>query len=585
MASVESLVLRPVAREQLNTASRDSLFQIDWIPVRPSGETEVVAVRCPRTDSVREALTEVLERLRSWLAEERDDATRLAVVTRGAVAVGDEDGPRDLAQAAVWGLVRSAQSEHPGRFLLVDVDDPDAEPPASDEPQLALRAGRAFAPRLTRSVPPPAEEAVLDPAGTVLITGGSGTLAGLVARHLVTAHGVGRVVLASRSGAIPEAASDLAAEVLGVACDVADREAVARLLAEIPERHPLTAVVHTAGVLDDGVIESLTADRIDRVLRPKVDGARNLHELTEHLDLAAFVLFSSGATTFGAPGQGNYAAANAYLDALAQRRRRAGLPAVSLAWGLWAERSGLTGDLSEGDLARMARSGSAAMATEEALALFDAALRAEPAVLVPVHLDNATLRAQAESGTLPAILRGLVRTPIRRSAEVAGESGFAELSEADRERKLLALVRGHAAEVLGHDTDAAVEPDRAFKELGFDSLTAVELRNRLTAATGLRLRATLVFDHPTPAALAARLAGQFGGGTESDAEAVLAEIERMDDLLAAMDEDDRGRIAVRLRALLVKSGADPGGEADAGTRLRSATDEEMFAFIDQELGS
>ncbi|MDA3647921.1 type I polyketide synthase [Saccharopolyspora indica] len=361
--------------------------------------------------------------------------------------------------------------------------------------------------KLVLTCPHPPEK-----SGTVLITGGSGTLAGLVARHLATEHGVAHLVLASRSGTgSAELAAELAelgTDVSFAACDVADREALAALLSEIPPERPLTGVVHTAGVLADGVIDSMTPEQVAQVLRPKVLGAVNLHELTRDADLSMFVLFSSGAATFGSPGQGNYAAANAFLDALAQHRRCHGQPAVSLAWGLWAARSGLTAQLADGDVARMTRSGAIALSTEEALELFDLGVRDAEPVLVPVRVDVSAMRRQGDS--LPALFQGLVRTRPRRAA--AARHGAEQLvsklpgmSDVERQRAVLEVVCAHAAAVLGHSSAGGIEPGRAFKELGFDSLTSLELRNRLNDAVGLKLRATLIFDYPTPQELAERL--------------------------------------------------------------------------------
>ncbi|WP_049578862.1 type I polyketide synthase, partial [Streptomyces sp. SBT349] len=360
----------------------------------------------------------------------------------------------------------------------------------------------------------------LPPAGTVLITGGTGTLGSEVARHLVAAHGVRRLLLVSRRGVDAPGAAELVAELAEsgatatvAACDAADREELARLLAAIPAEHPLTAVIHAAGVLDDGVVGTLTPERLARVLRPKADAAWHLHELTRDLDLAAFVLFSSAAGLLGGLGQGNYAAANAFLDGLALHRRSLGLPAVSLAWGLWAERSGMTGGLGPEALARMGQAGIEELSTEEGLALLDAGLTAAETLLAPIRLRTAALRARAAVGETPPLLRGLVRAAARRrlpgTGGDGGAGGFATASAAE----LLTLVRTQASAVLGHDTTEAVDAERAFRELGFDSLTAVELRNRLNAATGLRLPSTAVFDHPTPGALAAHLRSRLAPET------------------------------------------------------------------------
>ncbi|MDX3315171.1 SDR family NAD(P)-dependent oxidoreductase [Streptomyces sp. ME08-AFT2] len=343
--------------------------------------------------------------------------------------------------------------------------------------------------------------------GTVLVTGGTGALGGLVARHLVAEHGVQNLVLTGRRGATAPGVTELAADLTALgahvrvaACDVADRDALAALLADVEP--PLTAVVHAAGVLDDGVVGSLTPERLSAVLRPKADAAWHLHELTRTADLSAFVLFSSAAGTFGGPGQANYAAANTALDALAEHRRALGLPAVSLAWGPWAAESAMTGGLGDGDRARMSRGGIRPLASDEALALLDAACRTGSGALAAIRLDTAALLRQA--GTLPALLGGLVRPPARasRTDAAALPARLAGLGEEQRRRAVLDVVRGHAAAVLGHARASAVDSTRGFLDAGFDSLTAVELRNRLKDATGLRLAATVVFDHPTPDALA-----------------------------------------------------------------------------------
>jgi polyketide synthase 12 len=366
-----------------------------------------------------------------------------------------------------------------------------------------LREGRNTG-KVVLTVPAP-----LDPDGTVLITGGTGGLGAVFARHLVSAYGARRLLLVSRRGPAAAGAAELVAELAEsgaeaqvVACDVADRDQLAALLGSL--EHPLTAVVHAAGVLDDGLVEALTPDRLARVMRPKLDAALHLDELTAGMDLSAFVLFSSVAALIGSPGQANYAAANAALDALAARRRTEGRPATSLAWGLWADATGMTGGLGVAEVARLARMGVGALSTAEGLGLFDAARRLDAALLVPVRLDPAALRTQARAGMLPALLRGLVRTPARPVGANGGSLAqrLAGVTGTDRERVALELVQAQIAAVLGHASAGAVDPDRAFKELGFDSLAAVELRNRLTQTTGLRLPTTLIFDHPNAAAVA-----------------------------------------------------------------------------------
>ncbi|MBL1102859.1 type I polyketide synthase, partial [Streptomyces coffeae] len=550
VATVDSLVLRPVSLEELAGDDRsDALFGVDWVSVplsdgdvptvgwtdlealAPSAElSDFVVLSCPITSGTdpvsgaHETAHWALNTVQNWLADERFDTTRLAIVTRGAIATTADEDVRDIAQAAVWGLVRSAQSENPDRIVLVDLDDEatslDVLPSAlaTGEPQLALRSGVASAPRLAR-----VQQSVVDDpgfgSGAVLITGATGTLGGLVARHLVTERGVQSLLLVSRRGAAAEGADELhdelvtlGAEVTFAACDVADRNAVAALLAE----HQVSAVVHTAGVLDDATIGSLTPDRIDEVFRPKVDAAWHLHELTR--DLSAFVLFSSAAGVFGGAGQGNYAAANTFLDALAQHRRAAGLPATSLAWGLWADASGMAGNLDETDVRRITSGGMIPIGAAEGLALFDAAGSTGRALLAPVPLDLPVLHRQARSQPVPHMLRGLVRGTARRTAEAGSVAGsalarsLAGMTAAEREKALLDLVLSQVAMVLGHSSAHAIAPDRAFKDLGFDSLSSVELRNRLNTATELTLPATLVFDYPTPAALAAHLGAELLGG-------------------------------------------------------------------------
>ncbi|SBT43754.1 type I polyketide synthase [Micromonospora auratinigra] len=530
VAVVGSLISRPVQLTAA-TATDGDLYRVDWTAVPTGTATEswgyleglglgvpdvVLAPVTPAGDAdpataARATAGETLAMLQSWLADPDQAAARLVVVTHGAV-----DGGTDLTQAPVWGLVRAAQAEHPGQFVLVDAA---PETPVEEilaavgtgEPELSLRDGQVRVPRLARATGAPA---AWPGAGTVLVTGGTGVLGALVARHLVGTHGVRDLVLTSRRGLDAPGAAELRDELTGLgatvtvaACDMADRDAVAALLDGLPD---LAAVVHTTGVLDDGLLAGLTPAQLDTVWRAKADPAWHLHELTRDRDLAAFVLFSSAAGTVDGAGQGNYAAANVFLDALAAHRRSLGLPAVALAWGFWEQRSGMTAHLDETDVARMARSGVLPLSSAQGLALLDAAVGADEALLVPIRLDTAALRAQGQA--LPALFRGLIRLPARRAAgggAPATGSGLhrqlAALAADDQHRVLLDLVRANVAAVLGHDSPTAVEPARAFKELGFDSLAAVELRNRLNTATGLRLPATLVFDYPNPTALAGHL--------------------------------------------------------------------------------
>ncbi|MCP9213421.1 SDR family NAD(P)-dependent oxidoreductase [Streptomyces sp. NEAU-Y11] len=610
VASVERVVPRAVTAEELNRGGHTyhpSLFRLEWHVARtpdPStappvdwavlgedtlglgpalgavpydttaGAPEVVLVPCgpaeredqpdgQMAEAARSAVHRALSLLQTWTSDERLAATRLVFITRGAVAAVPGEEVPDVAHAAVWGLVRSAQSESPGRFALVDLDghrdstDALAHAVASGEPQSALREGLLRLPRLGRvAVVEPGEHAGdhrrMDPEGTVLITGATGTLGGLVARHLVTEHGVRHLLLLSRRGAAAEGMSELRAELAEsgasatvAACDAADRRSLADVLAAIPADHPLTAVVHAAGVLDDGVVDALTPERVDRVMRPKTDAAQHLHELTAGLDLTAFVMYSSVVATIGNAGQANYAAANAFLDALAQHRRARGMAAQSLAWGLWEQRSGMSGHMADADVQRMARSGIRPLPSAEGMALFDTARAVGDATLVPVRLDLAELRRRAASGTpeqpaVPGWLRGLVRTPARRVVRATGGTGdtadgetsfgkrLAGLAPADREPFLLDLVREHAASVLGLSSSDDIGANRAFREVGFDSLTAVELRNRLGATTGLRLPTTLLFDYPTPAVLVGHLRRE-ALGEEAHTETAVAAVRPADD--------------------------------------------------------
>ncbi|MEO5875358.1 MAG: SDR family NAD(P)-dependent oxidoreductase [Streptosporangiaceae bacterium] len=442
--------------------------------------------------------------------------------------------------------------------------------------------------KLVLDVPAP-----LDRDGTVLITGGTGTLGGIVAEHVVRVWGVRRVVLVSRSGDSAEGVAELVSRLVGlgaeprvVAADVSDLDVVRGLVAGV--EYPLTGVVHAAGVLDDAVITSQTSGGLGRVWGAKATAAMNLHEATADLRLSIFVTFSSTAATLGSPGQGNYAAANAFCDALAWHRTALGLPAVSVGWGLWATASGMTRHLDDADLERMTRSGIAALTNDQALSLLDAAVRHPDPHLVAMNLD---IRAFAPP--LPALLRTL-GGPTRPSAATARPATdwagrLSTLSAAEQHRVLLDLVRGHAAAVLGHPDPGAVQPDVPFKELGFDSLTAVELRNRLAAGTGLRLPATFVFTYPTPSAIAEEFRARLAPAQADPSAPLFAELERLESAVSRLTpgNDARSRLTKRLESLLWRlgDGAAADGHAVDGDILDSASDDELFELIDREVPS
>ncbi|MEU6190894.1 type I polyketide synthase [Nocardia sp. NPDC047038] len=469
----------------------------------------------------RQWVTRTLELTRSWLTDTRYDRARLIVVTRNALGLPGESP--DPAAAAVAGLLRSVQAEHPGRIVLLDRDGEIdagvvAAALAADEPQVAVRDGRLSAPRVRRIAAAPAPGAMSFGTGTVLVTGGTSGLGALIARHLVTEHGVRRLLLVSRRGrdaaGVPELLADLSA--LGArvdveSCDIADRDALTAVLASVPERFPLSGIVHAAGVVDDGTVETLTTEQVDRVLRPKVDGTWLLHEATRDADLSAFVVFSSLAGLAGSPGQGNYASANSFADAVVRLRGAAGLPAVSVAWGPWNAGTGMTGDLGTSGLERLRRLGFRPLGDTTGLSLFDAALTAGSALVVGAEFDRSGLAEQAEAGALPKLLSALAPSSAR-TARAGGDpvGRLASAAPADRAEVALAVTREQAAAVLGHATAEAIDPDAAFTELGFDSLAGVEFRNRLAAATGLSLPSTLVFDHPSSRAVAGFLVSRLG---------------------------------------------------------------------------
>ncbi|MGW2268444.1 SDR family NAD(P)-dependent oxidoreductase, partial [Streptomyces koyangensis] len=648
VVQVETLEFRPVSAAQLATAQgpRDALFAVEWTPAtagpapvswavvgaddlgaadRLAEETyavewhadtaaltesvdagmtvpQVVLLSGPAGDAaapddVHRRVTEVLAAAQTLLADPRFDGSRLVLLTSGAVAVHEGEEITDLPGAAARGLLRTAHSEHPGRFATLDSDGGLAgltEALLPGEPETALRKGVPHVPRLVRAAAPatPSGPSPEPSLGTVLVTGGTGGLGALVARHLAATHGVTDLLLLSRSGprarradALVEELAALGATAEIVACDTGDRDRLAAVLAG----RRIGTVVHAAGVLDDGVLTSMTPERLATVLRPKADAALHLAELAQ---AATFVFFSSASGTFGAAGQANYAAANAMLDALATRLRAQGRTALSVGWGMWATATGMTGHLSE-DARGRATGDRTALSDADGLALLDAALASGRPHLVAARLDLATLRARAADTPVPPLLRTLVPQPARRAAE-AGEDAtsftarLAALDPSERRQAVLDLVRGHAATVLGHASAEAVDPQQGFTDLGFSSLTAVEIRNRLNTATGLRLPTTLIFDHPDATRLTDHLLEHLDlDDSTSGPAALLADLDRLDTALAGTGPQDetRSRVVSRLHALLARYDAGEDAAPVAAADFGAAGDEELFAFIDNETGA
>ncbi|MGW6054436.1 type I polyketide synthase [Streptomyces sp. NPDC055189] len=482
--------------------------------------------------------SDLLQVLQTFVAKENLAGARMAVVTSGAVVTRDDETVSDVIAASCAGLVRSAQSEHPDRFQLIDVPGDTlntqalADSIATGHPQLALRETTALVPRLahaarsaqpdaaaaaadSRRPGPPKPTTALDPHGTVLITGGTGTLAGILARHLVAEHGIRHLTLASRQGDQAPRARDLADELRArgacvtlAACDVSDRSRLRELLEDIPSEAPLSAVIHTAGILDDALLTDLTPRHLAGVLKAKAEPALHLHELTRDTDLRAFVCYSSMAGLLGLRGQGNYAAANAFLDALAQHRRAQGLSATSIAWGIWEQPTGLTGNLTDADRGRLAEQGLTPLTTRQALAAFDAMLTMNEPVLAATPPPPDTSAVLFTALTTPRTRRTapLAAGPAEDTpGPAANRARLQGLRPNERTQELTELIRLHAARLLGHATPEALDTEQPLRAYGFDSRAFVVLRTRLADAVGLRLAATTVFDHPTCAALAQHL--------------------------------------------------------------------------------
>ncbi|MGW0738255.1 SDR family NAD(P)-dependent oxidoreductase [Streptomyces sp. NPDC002851] len=540
------LHLREVTAEQMRSAagslSVDHLYRVDFQPVRPTGTPTAGTGRTvidarDWNGSVTEVAARGLTALQEQLSNSAGSDDELVLLTTGAVG----DNATNLGQAALWGLARSARSEHPERTIrLIDTDHTDTDVHSAltvtGEPELVIRDSQILATRLARAgSAADTNPSVLDPSGTVLITGGTGELGQVLARHLVTTHGIRHLVLTSRRGMQTPGTEDLVAELTAagaatvdvLARDMSDREQVRAVLTEVDPAHPWTGIFHLAAVLDDGLLADQTPERLTTVLTTKVDSALHLHHLSTelNLDLAAFVLYSGAAGVLGTAGQSTYAAANTALDALAAYRRGQGLPGLSLSWGLWEQTgTGLTAHLGQAELARLARRGIAPLPVATGMGLLDQALRGQDSHLVPAVLDLAAVQREAEKdGELPALFRALVPPRLRRKAGRAGDAPaslsdeLAALPEERRAQRVQQVVLNELAAVLGISDTATLEPHQVLKGLGLDSLMAVELRRRLAAATGTSLPATLVFDYPTPGALTKLVTERLGIGTNTAA--------------------------------------------------------------------
>ncbi|MER5556986.1 type I polyketide synthase [Streptomyces sp. NPDC002506] len=581
VASIGSLALRPVPAADAGPGDEDAsdgLFLPHWTPLpelpatapaerwvefgpddsqygrgslaatlaagAPAPRTILMSCPAPTGDpaeAVRAVLNEVLSTVHFVLESEQLTGTRLVVTTRGAVAVDGEHQPTPQpAHRAVWGLLRSAQAEHPDRFVLLDEDGTTASREslaaalATGEPELALRGGVTYRPALDARLTGkadfalPASATAWDTTRAVLITGGLGWLGRITARHLVERHGVRQLVLMGRGAPGPDAERaiaemrDLGADIRTVACDAADRDALAAALNALArEGVRIGGLVHAAGVLEGGILTDLTADGFELTLRPKVDAALNLHELTADLDLSAFVVFSSVASTLNSAGQGAYAAANAFLEGLMEQRHAMGRLGVSIVWSQWDVAGGMGSTLTDAQVARMARLGILLMSVDQGLAFFDAAVRRNRPVAVAGRWDVDALAARHRDGTLPPLLESLLPSGPERSAKNPDDYATpyaqdTESSGSDEDVLLGRLVEELAA-VLGHASAAALDPDVAFDHMGVDSLATVEFRNRLTAATGLRLPATFIFDWPTPRELAEYMAEELTPPQDSGA--------------------------------------------------------------------
>ncbi|MEU4323551.1 type I polyketide synthase, partial [Nocardia fluminea] len=646
VASIGSLMTRPMDTETLSSSSGsqlDRLYQLDWIETEvPSGadtgkvwivddadtrsaiersgtpcsslqdgdaiagskdgSTFVIRTIHPGSGTLHESSYQlactVLELLKQWVAIDQSEYSRLVVLTKNAVSVHSVSDDIDPASSAAWGMVRSAQSEYGERFVLVDTDGEEkslrslAAAVSSGESQIAIRAGKCYIPRVARAESPAVE--LPDFGGTALITGGTGTLGAAVARHLVRHHHIPSVILVSRSGLAASGAPELRHELLDagaqfveiIDCDISDREAMSNALGKAPSEFPVGLIVHAAGVLADSAIASMTSDDIATVFAPKVEAAHTLYELANDLDEPSVVFFSSVAGILGGAGQGNYAAANAFLDALATRGRKNGMAVVSLAWGLWAQGSGMTGHLSDNDLSRIKRLGIEPLAQDEGLRLFDLALRSENAALVPIKLS--TSRPTDLHG-VPSVLRSQFATKhrIARGRDIQPPQdmpphGLAGASAKERKDALVTTVLEAVSTVLGYRlSEVKLDKTTRFSELGLDSLTAIEFRNRLKSETGLTLPSTLIFDYPTPVDVAEFIATALGISDDVTAE-VFAQLSG---LIQSVNENEiAGSDLKNLISTLRGFIGDLEGEVDGDDDLEIVSDDDLFDLVDRELG-